>query len=69
MNKRRLAYWWFRFVVSGRFLDKFMDLQPPRRTQFHGRQEWKPDFSKAARANETTEPDDELIGSHRVQVA
>jgi len=25
MNMRRMAYWWFRFVVSGRFLDKFLN--------------------------------------------
>jgi hypothetical protein len=24
MNTRRMAYWWFRFVVSGRFLEKFL---------------------------------------------
>jgi hypothetical protein len=28
MNTRRMAYWWFWFVVSGRFLDKFLN---PRR--------------------------------------
>jgi hypothetical protein len=27
MNTRRLAYWWFRFVVSGRFLEKFLTLR------------------------------------------
>jgi hypothetical protein len=24
MKARRMAYWWFRFVVSGRFLEKFL---------------------------------------------
>jgi len=27
MKTRRMAYWWFRFVVSGRFLEKFMNLR------------------------------------------
>lgn len=27
MNTRRLAYWWFRFVASGRFLEKFLTLR------------------------------------------
>jgi hypothetical protein len=26
MKTRRMVYWWFRFVVSGRFLEKFMRL-------------------------------------------
>ncbi len=26
MTTRRLAYWWFRFVISGRFLETFLDL-------------------------------------------
>jgi hypothetical protein len=26
-NMRRMAYWWFRFVVSGRFLAKFLNLR------------------------------------------
>jgi hypothetical protein len=26
MTTRRMAYWWFRFVVSGRFLAKFLNL-------------------------------------------
>jgi hypothetical protein len=26
MTTRRMAYWWFRFVVSGRFLEKFLKL-------------------------------------------
>ena len=25
MKTRRMAYWWFRFVVSGRFLEKFLN--------------------------------------------
>ena len=29
MNARRMAYWWFRFVVSGRFLEKFLKLGRP----------------------------------------
>jgi hypothetical protein len=29
MNARRMAYWWFRFVVSGRFLEKFLRLHRP----------------------------------------
>jgi len=29
MNARRMAYWWFRFVVSGRFLEKFLKLPRP----------------------------------------
>jgi hypothetical protein len=24
---RRKAYWWFKFVVSGRFLEKFLNLR------------------------------------------
>jgi hypothetical protein len=27
---RRMAFWWFRFVVSGRFLAKFLDLRVKR---------------------------------------
>lgn len=27
MRMRRKAYWWFRFVVSGRFLEKFLNLR------------------------------------------
>jgi hypothetical protein len=27
MKTRRLAYWWFRFVASGRFLEKFFRLR------------------------------------------
>jgi hypothetical protein len=26
MTTRRLIYWWFRFVLSGRFLDRFLSL-------------------------------------------
>jgi len=29
MKTRRIAYWWFRFVLSGRFLEKFL---PGRRS-------------------------------------
>jgi hypothetical protein len=25
MTTRRMAYWWFRFVVSGRFIEKFLN--------------------------------------------
>jgi hypothetical protein len=27
MSTRRMAYWWFRFVASGRFLATFMEVQ------------------------------------------
>jgi len=27
MRLRRKAYWWFRFVASGRFLEKFLNLR------------------------------------------
>jgi hypothetical protein len=27
MKARRMAYWWFWFVVSGRFLEKFLNLR------------------------------------------
>jgi hypothetical protein len=26
MTMRRMMYWWFRFVLSGRFLDRFLSL-------------------------------------------
>jgi hypothetical protein len=26
MSTRRMAYWWFRFVASGRFLATFMEV-------------------------------------------
>jgi hypothetical protein len=29
MKARRMAYWWFRFVLSGRFLEKFLKLHRP----------------------------------------
>jgi hypothetical protein len=29
MKARRMAYWWFRLVVSGRFLEKFLKLRRP----------------------------------------
>jgi hypothetical protein len=32
MKTRRMAYWWFRIVVSGRFLGKFMNLRRLRRS-------------------------------------
>jgi hypothetical protein len=32
MNTRRMAYWWFRFVVSGRFLEKFLRLRRARQS-------------------------------------
>ena len=31
MKPQRMAYWWFRFVVSGRFLEKFLNLRRIRR--------------------------------------
>jgi hypothetical protein len=31
MKTQRMAYWWFRFVVSGRFLEKFFNLRRPGR--------------------------------------
>jgi hypothetical protein len=27
MSTRRMAYWWLRFVISGRFIEKFFDLR------------------------------------------
>jgi len=27
MKTRRMAYWWFRFVLSGRFFEKFFNLR------------------------------------------
>jgi hypothetical protein len=27
MSTRRMAYWWLRFVVSGRFIEKFLNLR------------------------------------------
>jgi len=27
MNTRRMVYWWFRFVVSGRFIETFFNLR------------------------------------------
>ena len=27
MKLQRKAYWWFRFVLSGRFLEKFLNLR------------------------------------------
>jgi hypothetical protein len=32
MKTRRMAYWWLRFVVSGRFLEKFLNLPNVRRS-------------------------------------
>jgi hypothetical protein len=36
MKTRRLAYWWFRFVLSGRFLETFLNLRPVRRSREFG---------------------------------
>jgi len=30
MSTRRKAYWWFRFVISGRFLETFLNLRSRR---------------------------------------
>jgi hypothetical protein len=27
MSTRRMAYWWLRFVISGRFIEKFLSLR------------------------------------------
>jgi hypothetical protein len=27
MKTRRMVYWWFKFVISGRFLEKFLKLR------------------------------------------
>jgi hypothetical protein len=32
MKTRRMAYWWFRFVISGRFLEKFLNAPRVRQT-------------------------------------
>jgi hypothetical protein len=32
MKMRRMAYWWFRFVLSGRFLAKFLSARRARQT-------------------------------------
>jgi hypothetical protein len=31
MKARRMVFWWFRFVVSGRFLEKFLNSRRARR--------------------------------------
>jgi hypothetical protein len=31
MQSRRFAYWWFRMMASGRFLDKFLNWRPTRK--------------------------------------
>jgi len=31
MSTRRMAYWWLRLVVSGRFLEKFLNLRRARK--------------------------------------
>jgi hypothetical protein len=31
MSTRRQIYWWFRFVLSGRFLETFLNLRPRKR--------------------------------------
>jgi hypothetical protein len=28
-----MAYWWFRFVISGRFLATFLNVQPAARSR------------------------------------
>ena len=33
MKTRRMVYWWLRFVVSGRFLEKFLNLRPIKRSE------------------------------------
>jgi hypothetical protein len=33
MKTRRLAYWWLRFVVSGRFLAKFLNSRQAKQTE------------------------------------
>jgi hypothetical protein len=30
MSTRRFTVWWFRFLISGRFLEKFFNLKPSR---------------------------------------
>jgi hypothetical protein len=30
MSMRRKAFWWFRFVISGRFLETFLNLRSKR---------------------------------------
>lgn len=32
MTTRRKVYWWFWFVLSGRFLDRFLALGRPHRS-------------------------------------
>jgi hypothetical protein len=32
MNTRRLAYWWFKFVISGRFIETFFNLRGAKRS-------------------------------------
>jgi hypothetical protein len=27
MSRRRMIYWWFRLVLSGRFLERFLTVQ------------------------------------------
>jgi hypothetical protein len=31
MKSRRFAYWWFKMVVSGRFIENFFDWRKKRR--------------------------------------
>jgi len=33
MSTRRMAYWWLRFVISGRFIEKFLNLRRSGRQQ------------------------------------
>jgi hypothetical protein len=36
MKTRRMAFWWFRFVVSGRFLEKFLNLRRAKHSEVIG---------------------------------
>jgi hypothetical protein len=33
MKTRRMAYWWFKFVVSGRFIEKFLNSRRTGRSE------------------------------------
>ena len=33
MSTRRKVYWWFRFVLSGRFLETFLNMRPGKRSE------------------------------------
>jgi len=41
MKARRMAYWWFRFVLSGRFLEKFLKLRRPWSHPVHASLTWQ----------------------------